>query len=276
MVCCASPIAATKVRSFLFYFSPDSPCQKINPLTKLITVLIVGTVAFIIENIYANLILLVIVCIGLAMARISSRFFKMALIGISGLLLVSTVAHALFSQIPGESVYLVFPWGTYITERTIHFVVIVYLRFLAASLITLIFLCTTRETDVVTALRFLRLPYAVCFVCSLSLRFISILVDDWWSIVQAQRARGMEFKGTLIARLKKLLGLSLPMITSAFRKINDSNHAILARGFTLSNVRRTQIRQLRWSTPDYILLTLLTILLMAVIIAKYYGYLTFV
>lgn len=270
------PGTGIRLRSFLFYFSPDSPYQKINPLTKLVVMVTVSTVAFIIENIYANLILLLVVCMGLAFAHISFGSFKKVIIAISGLLLIAALTHAFFSQIPDDIVYFNFPWGSYITERTIHYVTIFYLKFLAASLANLIFLCTTRETDLIVALRFLRLPYILCFMFALTLRLMSILLDDWWALIQAQRARGMDFEGSIIERLKKLQQIIFPLLTSTFKKIENTNYAILARGFTLSNVQRTRIRQLRWRFFDHFLLTLSIALLVVVIVAKYYyGYLSF-
>ncbi len=267
---------STRIRSFLFYYSPDSPYQHINPLTKMVMVVCLGAVAFMIENVYVGLVLLALVCLGLAVARIPGVFLKRIVMAMSGLLLIAALSHALFSQVPGRITFFTLPWGTYFTERTLLFIITFYLRFLTASFISLVFLCTTREADVVVALRFLRLPYVVCFTAAFILRLISTLIEGWWALVEAQRARGMEFSGSLLVRLKRLSELASPLLADVFTKIREVDLALQARGFTVQAVHRTQVRRLRWNIYDYTLLALTSALFVAVAVARYaYGYLSF-
>jgi energy-coupling factor transporter transmembrane protein EcfT len=267
---------STRIRSFLFYYSPDSPYQHINPLTKMVVVVCLGAVAFMIENVYVELVLLAFVCLGLVMARIPGESLKMIATAMSGLLLIAALSHALFSQVPGRITLFTLPWGTYFTERTLLFIITFYLRFLTASLVSLVFLCTTRESDVVVALRFLRLPYVVCFAAAFTLRLISTLIEGWWALVEAQRVRGMEFSGSLLVRMRRLSELASPLLADVFTKIREVDLALQARGFTVQTVHRTQIRRLRWNIYDYTLLTLTSALFVAVAVARYaYGYLSF-
>lgn len=266
----------TRIRSFLFYFSPDSPLQRINSLTKIVMVVCLGAVAFMIEYIYASLVLLALVCVGLALARIPGVFLKRIIVAMSGLLLIAALSHAFFSQVPGRITFFTLPWGSYFTERTLLFIVTFYSRFLTASFISLIFLCTTREADVVVALRFLRLPYVVCFAAAFILRLISILIDAWWTLVEAQRARGMEFSGSLRERLKRLSELASPLLAIMFTKIGEVDLALQGRGFTLQAVPRTQVRHLRWNICDYVFLASTSALFIIVAIVRYaYDYLSF-
>lgn len=263
----------TRIRSFLFYFSPDSPLQRINSLTKLVMVVFLGTVAFMIENIYASLLLLSLVCGGLLLARIPGVFLKKIVMAMSGLLLIAALSHAFFSQVPGRITLFTLPWGSYFTERTFLFILTFYSRFLTASFISLIFLCTTREADVIVAMRFLRLPYVVCFTSALILRLISTLIDGWWVLVEAQRARGMEFSGSLIERMKRLSELASPLLANMFINIKKVDLALQARGFTLQTAHRTCFRHLKWTIYDYILLAAISALFILVAVDRYvYGY----
>jgi len=242
----------------------------------MVMVVCLGAVAFMIENIYASLVLLALVCVGLAVARIPGVFLKRIVVAMSGLLLIAALAHAFFSQVPGRITFFTLPWGAYFTERTLLFILTFYSRFLTASFISLIFLCTTREADVVVALRFLRLPFVICFAAAFILRLISTLIDDWWSLVEAQRARGMVFTGSLMNRLKRLSELAFPLLANMFTKIGEVDLALQARGFTVQPVHRTQVRHLRWNIYDYILLASTSTVFIVVAVARYvYGYLSF-
>lgn len=158
--------------------------------------------------------------------------------------MISARAYILFSKLPGKTIYLKFPWGTYVTEKTLLYIAIVYTRFLIACIANLIFLCTTREADIKSVFDFFHAPYLVTFIFVFSLRIMSILLTDWWNIVQAQRARGMDFEGSLSQKLKRLKELLLPMMVGVLTRMEQLNQAIIARGFLTPGVKRTQVRKI--------------------------------
>jgi energy-coupling factor transporter transmembrane protein EcfT len=260
---------ATHVRSFLFYIPVDSPARRVNPLTKLIVVLLVSTVAFAVENPYVNVPLLIVVCVALALMGISFKSLKMIVLMMSGLLLVTTCAQLLFSTIPGEVRYMTFPWGTYVSERTLPYILLFYIRFLTASLVNLLFFCTTRESELMTALRTVRLPYIACFIVTFALRVMALLLDEWWAIVDAQRARGMDFQGSISERLDKLGRLLMLMLSSTLRRVDTASYALLARGFVIDAGPRTQLRSLTWNRYDVALLVPALSVSVALLVARY-------
>jgi len=260
---------ATHVRSFLFYVPVESPARRVNPLTKLIVVLLVSTLAFAIENPYVNVPLLIVVCVGLALMGISFKFLKLVVLMMSGLLLVTTLAQLSFSAIPGEVRYITFPWGTYVSERTLPYILLFYVRFLTASLVNLLFFCTTRESELMTALRTVRLPYIACFIVTFALRVMALLLDEWWAIVEAQRARGMDFQGSVSDKLHKLERLLVLMLSSTFRRVNMASYALLARGLVIDAGPRTQLRALAWSRYDVAVLVPVLSLSVALLVARY-------
>ncbi|HEX68284.1 MAG TPA: energy-coupling factor transporter transmembrane protein EcfT [bacterium] len=133
----------------------------------------------------------------------------------------------------------------------------------------LLFLATTRNEEIFAALLKLHLPYAFSFAFSTALRLLPSFTDTGFTILKAQRTRGLIFKGGIIARLKSYIPLITPLFLLTLRKTHIMSMALESKGF--GNPTRTSYIQLRLSRVDYLSFLLLFSLLFLPLILKKFG-----
>ena len=102
---------------------------------------------------------------------------------------------------------------------------------------------------------------------SIALRYVPTLMDETEKIMNAQRARGVDFsEGNLIQKMKAIIPLLIPLFVSSFTRAIDLAYAMEARGYQGGD-GRTKYRKLEWQLLDtitilvFVLLTALLILL---------------
>ncbi len=108
------------------------------------------------------------------------------------------------------------------------------LRIDAFVLAGALFLSTTRNEEIVQALRRLRIPYPACFAFSIALRLAPAFVGTGWAVRQAQRARGLDpDSGGIAARLRKNVPLLVPTILTTLRMTGHLAMSLESKGFGL-------------------------------------------
>lgn len=100
----------------------------------------------------------------------------------------------------------------------------------------------------------------------LGLRFIPTLLDEAMRIRQAQLARGANFDGNLMSRLRSLAPLTIPLFVSVFRKADDIALAMEARCYRLGR-ERTNYNRLEFRTIDYAVLSIASVLIVIAFLA---------
>ena len=93
--------------------------------------------------------------------------------------------------------------------------------------------------------------HEIAMMMSIALRFIPILAEETDKIQKAQMARGADFEsGSLVARVKALVPLLVPLFISAFRRANDLAMAMEARCYR-GGEGRTKMKPLVYAGRDY-------------------------
>lgn len=93
------------------------------------------------------------------------------------------------------------------------------------------FVTTTSNEEIVSGLRSLGVPYAMCFAVGTALRLFPTFLGAANTVRQAQAARGYEVSGGPIERLRGFVPLLIPVFMTAFRNVNTQSMALEARGF---------------------------------------------
>jgi len=242
-------------RSFLFYLPRNSPFHKLNPLIKLVLVFSISFIALIVRDFELNFWIMIVTFILLLLTRVPLKHLKTPLLSIFFMMITLVLMYSLLSRVPGQHVYIVFPWGTYFTENTlIHGLTIVF-RIVSMAFATLLLLATTKDTDIIKGLSAIKVPYVICFTFSLAIRSISMFADDWHTILEAYRSKGVDLsKGNIIERLKNYVGALIPLVVLTLNKVKDIDFAAESRGFRISGKGRTQFEKLQWSITDIVLI----------------------
>jgi energy-coupling factor transport system permease protein len=101
---------------------------------------------------------------------------------------------------------------------------------------------------------------------SIALRFVPTLLEEAEKIMNAQRARGVDFsEGNIIQRVKAFIPVLIPLFISAFNRAYDLATAMEARGYR-GGEGRSKYRLLHWENIDTIGAIVLAILTVVMIV----------
>ncbi len=106
------------------------------------------------------------------------------------------------------------------------------------------------------------LPPEMGMALTLGFATVGLLSKQTEIITDAQKARGYDVKPkNLIRRLQVFAALLLPIFLATLERSQDISVAILSRGFDYNIGARTYRRQLKFQTQDYVVLSILVLLL---------------
>lgn len=133
----------------------------------------------------------------------------------------------------------------------------------------MIFLSSTKMEEISAGLVKLKIPYRAAFAFSTALRLVPMIVATSSIIIQAQKSRGLDLdSGSFITRAKKYIPLLIPVFISVIRGTNVFAMALESKGFGYSDERSSYL-EIGFQRNDYILLTVILILLVLSIILKF-------
>ncbi len=136
----------------------------------------------------------------------------------------------------------------------------------------LIFISTTRSEEITQGLIGLGLPYRVGFAISTALRMVPMIVANAYTIIQAQRSRGLDLEqGSLLERFRKFLPLLIPVFLSTIRNTHVWAMAIESRGFG-ARPKRTFYLEMKFKKADFFGLIILGIVFALATYGKIAGY----
>jgi energy-coupling factor transporter transmembrane protein EcfT len=116
------------------------------------------------------------------------------------------------------------------------------------------------------------LPPEMGMALTLGFATVGLLSKQTEIITDAQKARGYDVKPkNLIRRLQVFAALLLPIFLATLERSQDISVAILSRGFDYNINARTYRRQLKFQTQDYIVLSILVLVLFGSLYLNYLG-----
>lgn len=183
----------------------------------------------------------VILMIGLLISRISFGSLMKSMSFLWVLLFVVVILNFFFFVIGKKE----------ITSATFLFIGYIIARIFLMVILSLMFASTTKPMDMtfalewyLTPLRWLHVPTAAfSMTMSLALRFIPVLASEAKTIFKAQAARGLDYSnGKAKDRIKAIVSLLIPLITTSFHHASELAYALEARGYDPLG-KRTRYRQ---------------------------------
>ena len=209
------------------YTAGDSVIHRLNPLTRLLLSFCVCAAAFITDELYYLLFLLLLsLLLGLA-----AGVFQKALTLLKGLLKISVflfLLQLLFVR-KGTPVFWI------ITDEGLILAAKVVLRLMTACIPLALMLAVTQISDLANALvKVTRLPYKYAFTVTMAIRFVPQFMEEMTDIMEAQTARGVEFDTKNgLKKIGMMLPLCVPLLVSSVRRTDAAAAAVEARGFSL-------------------------------------------
>ena len=138
----------------------------------------------------------------------------------------------------------------------LNLAVVVSLRLILLAGVFTLFFATTTASELGLALESLRVPYRYAFSLSLAFQSVGLLGDEWGTIREAQRARGVFSVETgmrkFVQNVRDLIAFTVPAVVTTTKRAWSMTEAAYARGF--DSPHRRSYRQLKFSWYDWILL----------------------
>ena len=247
------------------YIPGNSIVHRLDPRSKLVAMILLIMIVFWANNPITNLILFVVTGIFVALSEVPLSFFIKGLRSMFFLIAFTTLFQLFF--ISGGQV--LFEMGFIkITSYGIEQAGIIFCRFVLIIFFSTLLTLTTMPLSLATAVESLLGPlkrfkvpvHEIGLMLSMSLRFVPTLMDDTIRIMNAQKARGVDFgEGNIIQKVKAMIPILIPLFATSLKRADSLATAMEARGYQGGN-GRSQYRQLIWMNKDSVALLLVCVL----------------
>jgi len=142
------------------------------------------------------------------------------------------------------------------------------LRFIVLVESFSVFFLTTSPDHLGLALEQSHVPYEFCFAFTTAVRFVPVLAEEAQTIMDAQKARGLELeRGNFIKRIRNYIPVLIPLIVNAIRRSLELAETMESRAWGATE-KRTNLYMLRLKKPDYVLALISVILLVLAVYVR--------
>ncbi len=254
------------------YIPGDSFVHNLDPRSKLVASFYFIGIIFLCNNFVSFGVMFAFTLFAIMLSKISLKFFIKGVKPLIWLILFTVILQILFSQ--GGEVY--FKWWIFtISEFGVQNGAYIFIRFVLIIFMSTLLTLTTPPLSLADAIEYLLRPlkvikfpaHEISLMLSIALRFVPTLMDETEKIMNAQRARGVDFgEGNLMQKMKAIVPLLIPLFVSSFNRAEDLAIAMEARGYQGGD-GRTKYRILHWQVKDTMVVigfALLTVLLIYV------------
>lgn len=255
------------------YIPGDSWIHKLDPRAKLLgTVIFIGVI-FLANNWLTYLLLLLFTLAAIRLSTIKLSFFINGVKPLIWLILFTVVLQVLFTG--GNTVY--FDWGPIIiSQEGLLNGVFIFCRFVLIIFMSTLLTLTTMPLSLTDAIEYLLRPlkvikvpvYEIALMLSIALRFVPTLMDETEKIMNAQRARGVDFgEGNIFQQMKAIVPILIPLFVSSFNRAEELATAMEARGYN-GGEGRTKYRQLAWASRDTIAMLAYAVMTVGLVVLR--------
>ena len=223
-----------------------SPIHNLDPRVKFIYVCAVFVAAIIFSEILPLLALFLLQVPFVLLARVQKEWLR----SLRGALLLATFiffTNFIFSFI--NAGYVILP-------ANVEFAAAMTLRFIVLVESFSVFFLTTSPDLLGLALEQTHVPYEFSFAFTTAVRFVPVLAEEAQTIMDAQKARGLELeKGNFMKRIRNYVPVLIPLIVSAIRRSLELAEAMESRAWGAVK-KRTNLYGLKLHRGDFALIAL--------------------
>lgn len=239
----------------LKYISVESVVHSLDPRTKLITTFMYLLLLFTIKDIRGFLIVAVFLAGVIKLAKVPFRTVFSCIKPILFLLIATFIFQVLTNSgdiVKSFGFITISRKGFY---KAIHLSFRIILLVIGGAMISF----TTTTTDIMNGvdrilspLKKLGIPVSdLSFISIIAIKFIPILIDETSRIMNAQMARGTNFRSNIFSKGKNLTTILIPVFLSAFDRSTAISEAMDSRCFKDTS-NRTYLNALEYEKIDCI------------------------
>ena len=255
------------------YLQGDSFIHRLDPRTKFLATFLFIIIVFLANNWLTYFILAIFTMIALLASKIPMSFFWNGVKPLLWVILFTVVLQMVFTT--GGDVYVELAFIK-ITSYGVINAIFIFLRFMFIIFISTLMTLTTPPLQIADAMESIMKPlgkigvpvHEIALMLSIALRFVPTLMDEAQKIMNAQRARGVDFgEGNLFEQMKAIIPILIPLFVSSFNRAEDLATAMEARGYQ-GGTGRSKYRVLTYGKIDGIAAMSLVILTIALVLFR--------
>lgn len=241
------------------YIPGDSLIHRLDPRAKLVASFYFIGIIFLANNWQSYLFLAAFTLFAVFLSKINLNFFLRGVRPLIWLIIFTVALQMLFTR--GGILY--WSWGVFsLSSYGIQNGLFIFCRFVLIIFMSTLLTLTTPPLSMSDAIESLLNPlkrfhlpvHEIALMLSIALRFVPTLMDETEKIMNAQRARGVDFNdGNLIQKVKAIVPLLIPLFVSSFNRAEDLATAMEARGYR-GGEGRSKYRKLQWASRDTLVL----------------------
>jgi energy-coupling factor transport system permease protein len=232
-----------------------SPIHNLDPRIKFVYVCAIFAVAVIFWELLPLIILFVMQIPFVLLAGVKREWIR-SMRGAAFLATVIFLTNFVFSYIGA---------GYIVTALNLERAIAMTLRFIVLIESFSIFFLTTSPDHLGLALEQTHVPYEFTFAFTTAVRFVPVLAEEAQTIMDAQKARGLELeRGNFLKRIRNYIPILIPLIVSAIRRSLELAEAMESRAWGATK-KRTNLYVLKMHRGDLALI-IITICILAIAI----------
>jgi energy-coupling factor transport system permease protein len=113
-------------------------------------------------------------------------------------------------------------------------------------------------------------PYEIVFAFTTAVRFVPVLAEEAQTIMDAQKARGLELeRGNFLKRIRNYIPILIPLIVSAIRRSLELAEAMESRAWGATK-KRTNLYTLKMHKGDIALIVITIGIVATAIYVRWY------
>ncbi len=223
-----------------------SPIHSLDPRVKFIYVCIIFSSAILFSEIIPLLLLFALQIPFVVLASVEKDWIR-SMRGAAFLAVVIFATNFVFSF---------FNAGYVITPANVENASALTLRFIVLVESFSVFFLTTSPDHLGLALEQTHVPYEFVFAFTTAVRFVPVLAEEAQTIMDAQKARGLELeRGNFLRRIRNYIPILIPLIVSAIRRSLELAEAMESRAWGATK-NRTNLYALKLHRGDFLLIAI--------------------
>lgn len=235
-----------------------SPIHNLDPRIKFVYVCAIFVVAIIFGELLPLMILFFMQIPFVLLAGVKRQWLR-SMRGAAFLATIIFLTNFIFAFIGGRAM-----------AESLENAVAMTLRFIVLVESFSIFFLTTSPDHLGLALEQTHIPYEFCFAFTTAVRFVPVLAEEAQTIMDAQKARGLELeRGNFLKRIRNYIPILIPLIVSAIRRSLELAEAMESRAWGATK-KRTNLYVLKMHRGDLVLILITVGILATAIYVRLY------
>lgn len=267
-------------KTLLGYVPNESPIYAVHPFVKLYFLLIVSLFPMFVSAPDWNIILMVVIILLMWVSKVNMSTLKIYIPVAISMGTIIFLSYTVMGGTHPEFELLARVMGVNFYWERIRDALVVYFRVLPMIFTMVFFLSTSRERDIIVAMRSIKAPFVITYVFAMALRSAGMVLEDFGIVRQAEKARGYDPAGKSIPyKIRQYVMYMVPLFALSLRRSEEFTNALVARGYAFtgkaSRIKRADYILTHYSYKyfDYIFIVLISISFILLLVLRYgYGY----